>query len=68
MHKIKRKITKFIKVIMSEIKQTKNLFKKLTKDKNSVFYLTDKINRTLLNKLERHRTKKTKFFIKFILD
>ena len=68
MHKIKIEITKFIKVIMNEIKQTKNSFKKLIKDKNSVFYLANKINRTLLNKLERHRTKKTKFFIKFILD
>ena len=68
MHKIKIEITKFIKVIMNEIKQTKNSFKKLIKDKNSVFYLANKINRTLLNKLERHRTKKTKFFVKFILD
>ena len=68
MHKIKIEITKFIKVIMNEIKQTKNSLKKLIKDKNSVFYLANKINRTLLNKLERHRTKKTKFFIKFILD
>ena len=68
MHKIKKKITKFIKVIMDEIKQIKKLFKKLIKDKNSIFHLADKINRTLLNKSERHRTKKTKFFIKFILD
>ena len=50
MHKTKKKITKFIKVIMDEVKQIKNLFKKLLKDKNSTFYFADKINRTLLNK------------------
>ena len=32
------------------MKQLKNLFKKLTNDENSVFYLADRINKTLLNK------------------
>ena len=50
MHEIKKKITKFIKVIIDEIKQIRNLFKKLIKDKNSVFYKADKINRNLFNK------------------
>ena len=68
MHKIKKKITKFIKAIMNERKQIKNLFKKLIKDKNSLFYLADKINRALLNKSRTSSYKKTKFFIKFILD
>ena len=55
---------------MDEIKQIKNLFKKLIKDKNSIFYLADKISRTLLDKstkIGRH-TKKAKFFIKCVLD
>ena len=65
MHKIKKKkITKFIKVIMDEIKQIKNLFKKLIKDKNSIFYLADKINRTLLNKSRMSSYKKDKVFYK----
>ena len=34
----------------SEMKQLKNLFKKLTNDENSVFYSADRINQTLLNK------------------
>ena len=51
MHKTKqKKIIKIIKVIMDEIKQIKNLSKKLIKDKNSIFCSADKTNRTLLNK------------------
>ena len=50
MHKIKKKVTKFIKAIINKIKQIKNLLKKLIKDKNSIFYSADKINRALLNK------------------
>ena len=34
-------------------KQTKNLFKKLIKDQKSVFFSTDKINKTLLNKARK---------------
>ena len=67
MHKIKKKITKFIKVIMDEIKQIKNLFKKLIKDKNSVFYSADKINRTLLNKSRTSPYKKDNVFYKIYI-
>ena len=67
MHKIKKKITKFIKVIMDEVKQIKNLFKKLLKDKNSVFYLADKINRTLLNKSRTSLYEKHKVFYKIYI-
>ena len=34
-------------------KQLKNLFGKLTKDSNSLFYLVEKINRNLLNKARK---------------
>ena len=47
-----------------EKKQLKNLFKKLIKDQNSVFYLTDKINSTLLNKGRRSSYEKDKVFYK----
>ena len=46
---------------MDKIKQIKNLFKKLIKDKNSVFYSADKINRTLLNKSRTSSYEKDKF-------
>ena len=32
---------------MEKLKQTKNLFKKLIKDEESIFYATDRITRTL---------------------
>ena len=48
---------------MDEIKQIKNLFKKLIKEKNSVFYLADKINRTLLNKSRMSSNEKDKVFL-----
>ena len=67
MHKIKKKITKFIKVIMDEIKQIKKLFKKLIKDKNSIFHLADKINRTLLNKSRTSSYEKDKVFYKIYI-
>ena len=35
------------------IKKLKNLFGKLTKDSNSLFYLVEKINRNLLNKARK---------------
>ena len=63
MHKIKKNITKFIKVILDEVKQIKNLFKKLLKDKNSTFYFADKINRTLLNKSRTSSYEKQKVFL-----
>ena len=62
MYKIKKKITKFIKVIMNEIKHIKNLFKKLIKDKNSILHSADKINRTLLNKSRTSSFEKDKAF------
>ena len=49
---------------MDEQKQLKNLFKKLINDKNSVFYLSDKINKTLLNKGRRSSYEKDKVFYK----
>ena len=38
------------------------------KDKNRVFYLADKITRTLLNKSRMSSYEKDSFFIKSILD
>ena len=67
MHKIKKKITKFIKVILDEVKQIKNLFKKLLKDKGTVFYSADKINRTLLNKSRTSSYEKDKVFYKIYI-
>ena len=52
---------------MDEIKQIKNLFKKLIKDRNSVFYSADKINRTLLNKSRTLSYKKDKVFYKIYI-
>ena len=48
----------------AEEKQLKNLFKKLIKDQNSVFYSADKINTTLLNKGRRSSYEKDKVFYK----
>ena len=67
MHKIKKNITKFIKVILDEVKQIKNLFKKLLKDKGTVFYSADKINRTLLNKSRTSSYEKDKVFYKIYI-
>ena len=47
-----------------EQKQVKNLFKKLMNDQNSVFYSSDKITRTLLNKGRKSSYKKDKAFYK----
>ena len=52
---------------MDEIKQIKNLFKKLIKDKNSIFYLAYKINRTLLNKSRTSSYEKDKVFYKIYI-
>ena len=49
---------------MDEIKQIQNLFKKLIKDKNDMFYSADKINRTLLNNSRTSSYKKDKVFYK----
>ena len=45
-------------------KQVKNLFKKLINDQNSVFYSSDKITRTLLNKGRKSPYQKDKVFYK----
>ena len=47
-----------------EQKQVKNLFKKLINDQNSVFYSSDKITRTLLNKGRKSSYQKDKVFYK----
>ena len=49
---------------MNKIKQIKNLFKRLIKDKNSVFYSVDIINRTLLNKSRTSSQENDKVFYK----
>ena len=46
----------------TDIKQTKNLFKKLINDPNSVFYSADKISGTLLNKSRKSVYEKDKVF------
>ena len=45
-----------------EEKQIKNLFKKLINDENSVFFSSDKINKTLLNKGRKSLYEKDKVF------
>ena len=45
-----------------EEKQMKNLFKKLVKDENSVFFSSDRINKTLLNKGRKSSYEKDKVF------
>ena len=47
-------------------KQVKNLFKKLINDQNSVFYSSDKITRTLLNKGRKSSYEKDKVFYKIL--
>ena len=47
-----------------EQKQVKNLFKKQINDQNSVFYSSDKITRTLLNKDRKSSYEKDKVFYK----
>ena len=47
-----------------EQKQVKNLFKKLINDQNSVFYSSNKITRTLLNKGRKSSYEKDKVFYK----
>ena len=45
-----------------EEKQVKNLFNKLIKDQNSVFFSSDRINKTLLNKGRKSNYEKDKVF------
>ena len=50
------------------MKQTKNLCKKLIKDKKSKFYVADRITRTLLNKAKNSLYEKDKAFYKHYVD
>ena len=50
--------------MVDEQKQVKNLFKKLISDQNSVFYSSDKITRTLLNKGRKSSYEKDRVFYK----
>ena len=45
-----------------EEKQMKNLFRKLINDENSVFFSSDRINKTLLNKGRKSSYEKDKVF------
>lgn len=45
-----------------EEKQIKNLFRKFINDENSVFFSSDKINKTLLNKGKKSLYEKDKVF------
>ena len=53
---------------MTNLRQTKNVFKKLTVDQNNVFYSTDKTNRMLLNKSRKSAYKKDGVFYKIYKD
>ena len=44
------------------------MFKKLIKDEQSIFYATDRITRTLLNKARKSLYEKDKVFYKYYLD
>ena len=53
---------------MDQLKQTKNLFKKLIKDEKSISYAAGRITRTLLNKARKSLYEKDKVFYKYHLD
>ena len=53
---------------MDKPKQIKNLFKKLTKDENSIFYATGRITRILLSKARESLHEKDEVFYKYYLD
>ena len=53
---------------MEKLEQSKNLFKKLIKDEESVFYASDRINKTLFTKARKSFYKKDKIFYKFYLE
>ena len=53
---------------MDKLKQIKTLFKKLIKDKKSVFYAVDRINRSLLGRAQKSLYKKDKVFYMYYLD
>ena len=47
---------------MEKLKQSRNLFKKLIKDEKSVFNVTDRTTKTLLNKVRKSLYQKDKAF------
>ena len=53
---------------MDKLKQTKNLFKKFIENEKSMFYATDTITRTFLNKDRKSLYEKDKVFYKYYLD
>ena len=53
---------------MTDLRQTKNLFKKLMTDQNSMFYSVDKINRALLNKSRKSAYEKDRVSYKIYKD
>ena len=53
---------------MAKLKQTKNLFKKLIKDEESVFYTVERISRSLLRKAKKTLYGEDTVFYKYYLD
>ena len=52
---------------MHKLKQTKSVFRKLIKDEKSIFYASDRITKTLLNKARKSLyEKKIRSFINII--
>ena len=51
---------------MDKLKQAKNLFKKFIKEKKTIFYATNRITRTLLNKARKSLHEKDTFFYNII--
>ena len=51
---------------MDKLKQTKNLLKKFIKDKKTIFYATNRITKTLLNKARKSLHETERFFINII--
>ena len=52
---------------MHKLKQTKSVFRKLIKDEKSIFYASDRITKTLLNKARKYLyEKKIRSFINII--
>ena len=50
------------KITWKKLKQSRNLFKKLIKDEKSVFNVTDRTTKTLLNKVRKSLYQKDKTF------
>ena len=58
----------YLKIDINKLKQTKKLFKNLIKDEKSMFYVADRINRSLLAKAKTSLYEKEKNFYKYYLD